>query len=118
MSEVYVCLNLQELYQWLYKGPSDYFAVCTKYSYEIRREENNADPEDVCNDYFDLYKYDSNLRLCCDGEQCKILEQTEEYIRLIDVENIDNEELKGIDTSFKLSLLEYEHCGCHKAKEI
>lgn len=59
--------------------------------------------------YYDLYReLNSGLMLCCDGEQCKVLEQTEEYVRLIDVENIDNEDLEGIDTTFRLSSDEYK----------
>lgn len=94
-----VCISLLALFNELnrrYRFDSDTYA--TTY-HSIRKED----------DYYDLYKSDTGTgyRLCCDGEQCEILEITSHYVKLIDVENIGNEELEGIDTSFRLTLAEY-----------
>lgn len=104
MEEEIVCLDLQTLFECLYTGMCKDNEVYTRYSHYIRRE-----PSPDGNNYYDLYKDGySSLKLCCDGEQCKVLERTADYVKLIDVENIDNEELEGIDTSFKLSVTAFE----------
>ena len=57
--------------------------------------------------YYDIKRGD--LLLCCDGEECMILEETDSYVILVSVQNIGNyDELKGIDTSFKLSIGEFK----------
>ena len=104
MKDEIVCLCLKTLFQTLFTGMSSDDEVYTRFSHCLRREPNTVDGDY----YYDLYKTKtSGYRLCCDGEQCKVLEQTESYVKLIDVENIDNEELDGIDTTFKLSIDEY-----------
>ena len=105
------CLDLNALYNALLarivKGDmteDDYgYHVYTHFGHAIRRE-----PAPDGSDYFDLYKNaGSCLKFCCDGEECKVLEKTDEYVKLIDIENIDNEELDEIDTTFRLSLEEF-----------
>lgn len=104
MKEEIVCICTQALFIYLDDNFGDY--VFTKYNHCIRKEENPVDEN--CN-YYDIYKnMDSGLRLCCDGEQCKVLEKTSDYVKLIDVENIDNPELSGIDTTFKLAIDEFK----------
>ena len=102
MKDEIVCVNLDELFKHRSKYQKNGKVVQTVYDHVIRKETHGND----C--YFDLYKeMNSGLRLCCDGEQCKILEQTDVYVKLIDVENIDNEDLEGIDTTFMLSTEEF-----------
>ena len=93
------CLDLNNLYQFLH-GESD---AMTEFGYEVRRE-----PAPDGSDYYDLMG-SNGLRLCCDGEQCIIIDRTAEYVSLIDVENFENEELEdaGIDTVFHLSEKEF-----------
>ena len=106
MTEEIVCLDLQTLFETLYTSMSKDNEVFTVFSHSIRREPNFIDKG--YDYYYDLYKNgNSNLRLCCDGEQCKVLERKDGYVRLIDVENIDNEELDGIDTIFRLTEEEF-----------
>lgn len=96
MEEEIVCICLKALFDYLYTGKEETVYLLGLY---IRRE-----PSSDGDFYYDLYKDGSDLRLCCDGEQCKVLERTADYVKLIDVENIDNEDLEGIDTTFMLSL--------------
>lgn len=104
MEEEIVSVSLQALFQSLCKSLCDDDATYTRYGHCIRREPCTVDSS--C--YYDLYRSsDSAYRLCCDGEQCKVLERTADYVKLIDVENIDNEELEGIDTTFRLSIKEF-----------
>ena len=107
MNENIVCLDLMALYEHCKENknvravsnPEATLAEC-KYCIIL----NEAGTE-----YYDLYRNENeSVRLCCDGEQCKVLEHTEEYVRLVDVEDLDNEELEGIDTSFRLSIKEFE----------
>lgn len=108
--EEIVCLDLNSLYhhtlkQVMFNGETedDFDYVMTGAGHCIRKEGNpDGSP------YFDLCRDDySYLKLCCDGEECKVLERTDEYVTLIDVENIDNDELEGIDTTFRLSVKEF-----------
>ena len=104
MKEELVCVDLNALYGWAVKSKA---RMCDVYS-DYAECEHCIIRNKIDTEYFDLYsdKY-SGLRLCCDGEQCKVLERTADYVKLIDVENIDNEELRGIDTTFKLSIAEF-----------
>lgn len=105
MEEEIVCVDLQTLFKHYEKTKglsndmySD-FVWLDSGSFIIRKNDD---------DYHDLYSSISgSLKLCCDGEQCKVLERTADYVKLIDVENIDNEELEDIDTTFKLSTAEF-----------
>ena len=100
MEEKIVCLNLQKLYEHYINKEGDMFSdyVCGS-NFIIRKQE----------DYFDLFKNSySGLRLCCDGEECKVLEETETEVKLISANNIDDEDLEGIDTTFVLSKEEYK----------
>ena len=112
--EEIVCIDLAVLFNYLNNwGSEDY--VYTDFNHFIRREKNVSNKGCDYLDYYDLYKTDvSSLRLCCDGEQCKVLNKTDKYVELIDVENIDNEELEGIDTTFKLSIDEYNVATCNR----
>lgn len=92
-----VCISLNQLYNSL-EEKQDSFSSYVETKYGLIRKND---------DYYDFFSGWSNLRLCCDGEQCKVLERTTDYVKLIDVENIDNEELEGIDTTFKLSITEF-----------
>lgn len=92
-----VCISLNQLYNSL-EEKQDSFSSYVETKYGLIRKDD---------DYYDFFSGWSNLRLCCDGEQCKVLERTTDYVKLIDVENIDNEELEGIDTTFKLSVEEF-----------
>lgn len=91
-----VCLNLGGLYNALQK---DAHASSVGIEYGLIRKDGY---------YYDFFSWWSNLRLCCDGEECKVLEQTDEYVKLIDVDNIDDEDLEGIDTAFKLTIDEFK----------
>lgn len=96
MNDDIVCLSLYELCKTLPNDGKEYY---TFYGHTIYKD----------GDYYDLYKTSpGSYRLCCDGEQCKVLERTDRYVKLIDVENIDVDELEGIDTTFKLSIEEFE----------
>lgn len=96
------CLNLGFLFEQLEHDRDGYAE--TEFGFTLRREA--AEDGEF---YYDLLGGETGgLRLCCDGEQCTVLEKTDEWVKLIDVENIGNEDLKGYDTSFKLSLKEFE----------
>lgn len=104
MEEEIVCVSLKALYKDTFAGMAGEELAHTSLMHVIRRE-----PSPDGNDYYDLYRNtDSSLRLCCDGEQCKVLERTKDYVKLIDVENIDDESLDGIDTTFRLTLQEFD----------
>ncbi|MBP5359543.1 MAG: hypothetical protein J6Y69_10250 [Treponema sp.] len=96
------CLDLGALFTYLGRYQSNGSVVQTCYDHVIRREPYGNDY------YYDLYRtVNSNMRLCCDGEQVKVLERTDQYVKLIDVENIDDEDLEEIDTTFKLETNEF-----------
>lgn len=101
MKDKIVCLDLQALFLHYSSeidedGFSDYVYGS---HFIIRRQE----------EYYDLFRDSySGLRLCCDGEECKILEETETEVKLISANNIDDEDLEGIDTTFVLSREEYK----------
>lgn len=101
--EEIICINLQAIYNTL-EEHKDCFSKYVDTEYGIIRKQD---------DYYDFFSGTSNLRLCCDGEQCKILERTKEYVKLICVDNIDNDELKDVDTTFKLSLEEFNTATFH-----
>ena len=48
----------------------------TKHGYTIRRTEEGE------NEYFDLVKGDDPLMLCCDGEECTIMEENDHSVIL------------------------------------
>ena len=104
MNEDIVCVSLKALWDFLWNEERDEYERQTYFCFTLRREDNPLDDDY----YYDLYGSSyCGLRLCCDGEQCKIVNKTDSYIELIDIENIDNEELEGIDTTFKLSIAEF-----------
>lgn len=101
-----VCLDLMALYDHTEKKkgshPDSYSdnAVEVDLGFNVIRKDG---------DYYDLFRNkNSSVMLCCDGEQCKVLKRTDEYVTLIDVENIDNDELEEIDTTFTLSVEEFK----------
>lgn len=115
MAEETVCLDLMALYKskvgkYKQEGfpgtfPGTYEWDCVDTDCHVIRREKSPDGSD----YYDLYRNcDSGLRLCCDGEQCVVTERTGEYINLVSVDNLDNEELCGIDTIFSLAPEEFE----------
>ena len=107
--EEIVCLSLKSLYDFCRAKAKT--TMCDAYSdyaeceHCIIRDNSAVDGGEYYALYSDRY---GDLKLCCDGEQCKVLERTDEYVKLIDVENIDNDELDGIDTTFKLTLEEFD----------
>ena len=101
----FVCLCLYALFESLH-GDGDGDSVTTEYGYEIRRE---SAPDG--NFYYDLLS-SSGLRLCCDGEECIVIDRTENYISLIDVLNFEDEEVEeleeaGINPVFRMSEKEF-----------
>ena len=105
--EKLVCLSFKALYEYCYKNKK----ICTVFNSVTAAE---CDYGIIINEdgleYCDFYKNEdgSLILCCCDGEQCKVLERTDKYVRLVYVEDLDNQKLEDIDESFKLSINEFD----------
>lgn len=94
------CLDLGALFDSL---ESDNGNAGTAFGYTLRRD---AAPDGQF--YYDLLGGSTGgLRLCCDGEECAVLERGDGWVKLIDHENIGDPDLEGLDTTFKLSEAEF-----------
>lgn len=94
------CLDLGALFDSL---ESDNGNAETAFGYTLRRD---AAPDGQF--YYDLLGGSTGgLRLCCDGEECAVLERGDGWVKLVDEANIGDTDLEGLDTTFKLSEAEF-----------
>lgn len=94
------CLDLGALFDSL---ESDNGNAETAFGYTLRRD---AAPDGQF--YYDLLGGSTGgLRLCCDGEECAVLERGDGWVKLVDEANIGDSDLDGLNTTFKLSEEEF-----------
>lgn len=94
------CLDLGALFDSL---ESENGNAETAFGYTLRRD---AAPDGQF--YYDLLEgRTGGLRLCCDGEQCAVLERGDGWVKLVDEANVGDSNLDGLDTTFKLSEAEF-----------
>ena len=107
MTDETVCIDLESLYEYQRakaEGTScDVYSDYVDCAYGIIWNEG---------DYYDFYgSRTGDARLCCDGEQCKVVERLkwggQKCVNLVSVDNLDNEELEGTETVFTLTEEEF-----------